>query len=269
MPKLSDRDRILRLLSEAEGLSNIRIKTELNLSDDRYDTVRDELLQDNLIEKYVCRGGGIRLTRKGEKESPSYDGAGSTIENEAALYKPLIAFLEKEADEDGLEAVICATHALRVRGQWQNPDVTRVAIEQYHHLRKAHVTVTTYEVKQFPRWTTEVVYEAASHHRFSHEAYVVLEWACDEKFSLTDPTYRLDQLARECRRFGVGLATLEPHRNSYRLYPRLEPTPRTPDDGDVEEWLDYVFSRNTAAEKAFNDRMHSVQKQLAARREED
>jgi hypothetical protein len=269
MSRVSDRDRVLRLLSETEGLSNNRIKTELDLPDERYATVRDMLLDDSLIEKYQCYGGGIRLTRKGEKESPSYDGTGSTIENEAALYKPLIAFLEKEADEDGLEAVICATHALRARGQWQNPDVTRVAIEQYHHLRRAHVTVTTYEIKQFPRWTTEVVYEAASHHRFSHEAYVVLEWPSEEKFSLTDPTYRLDQVVRECRRFGVGLATLEPHYNSYRLYPRLEPTPRTPDDGDVEEWLDYVFSRNAVALKAFDDRMHTVQKQLAARREED
>jgi hypothetical protein len=85
MQKLSDRDRILPLLSETEGLSNIRIKTELNLSDDRYATVRDELIQNNLAEKYQCRGGGIRLTRKGEKESPSYDSAGSAIENEAAL----------------------------------------------------------------------------------------------------------------------------------------------------------------------------------------
>jgi hypothetical protein len=143
-----------------------------------------------------------------------------------------------------------------------------VAIEQYHHLRRAHVTVTTYEVRQFPRWTTEVVYEAASHHRFSHEAYVILEWPSEEKFSLTDPTYRLDQIVRECRRFGVGLSTLEPYRNSYRLYPRLEATPRIPDDGDVEEWLDYVFSRNTGALKAFDDRMHTVQRQLASRRED-
>jgi hypothetical protein len=218
MARVSDRDRILRLLSETEGLSNNSIKTELDLPDGRYATAREELLNEDLIEKYQCRGGGIRLTRKGEKESPAYDGPASTIENEAALYKPLIAFLEKEAEDDGIEAVICATHALRTRGQWQNPDITRVAIEQYHHLRKAHVTVTTYEVKQFPRWTTEVVYEAASHHRFSHEAYVVLEWPTEEKFSLTNPTYRLDQLARECRRFGVGLATLEPRYTSYRLY---------------------------------------------------
>jgi hypothetical protein len=267
MPKLADRDRILRLLSETEGLSNTRIKTELDLGDDRYTTVRDELIGNNLVEKYQCYGGGIRLTRKGEKESPDYNGSSTT--DESALYPPLVDFLEREAEDDGVEAVICATHSLRARGQWQNPDVTRVAIEQYHHLRKAHVTVTTYEVKQFPRWTTEVVYEAASHHRFSHEAYVVLEWPTDEKFSLTDTTYRLDQIVRECRRFGVGLATLEPYRNSYRLYPRLEATPRLPDDGDVEEWLEYVFSRNAAALKAFNERMHSVQKQLAARREED
>jgi hypothetical protein len=145
MARVSDRDRVLRLLSETEGLSNNRIKTELDLPDERYATVREALLDDSLIEKYQCYGGGIRLTRKGEKESPSYDGVGSTIENETALYKPLIAFLEKEADEDGLEAV----------------------------------------------------------------------------------------------------------------------------NGDVEEWLDYVFSRNAAVLKAFNDRMHTVQKQLAARREED
>ena len=70
MSKLSDRDRILFLLSETEGLSNLRIKTELNLTDERYAAVREELIDDNLVEKYVCQGGGIRLTRKGEKREP-------------------------------------------------------------------------------------------------------------------------------------------------------------------------------------------------------
>ncbi len=64
MPRVSDRDRVLRLLSETEGLSNNRIKTELDLPDERYATVRDMLLDDSLIDKYQCYGGGIRLTRK-------------------------------------------------------------------------------------------------------------------------------------------------------------------------------------------------------------
>jgi hypothetical protein len=262
MSRLSDRDRILLLLSETDGLSNLRIKTELNLADDRYAAVRKELIDDNLVEKYVCKGGGIRLTRKGEMESPAYEGPSSTVENEAALYQPLIAFLEVQAREDGVQAVLCPTHYLKARGKWQNPDVTRIAIAYYRNLRKTHVTVTTYEVKQFRCWNVSAVFEAAAHHRFSHEAYVVLEWPNGVDFSLTDPTYKLNQIVRECQRFGVGLATLHPYFNSYRLRPRLEPAPSTPDDDDVETWLDYVFSRNATVLKAYNERMQFVQDQF-------
>lgn len=262
MPKSSDRDRILLLLSETDGPSNFRIRTELNLSDDRYVVVRKSLVDDKLVEKYVCRGGGIRLTRKGEKESPAYEGASSNVDNEAALYPHLIDFLEEQAQEDEIQAVLCPTHFLKARGKWQNPDVTRIVIVYYPNLRKTHVTVTTYEVKQFPCWNVSAVYEAAAHHRFSHEAYVVLEWPNGVDFSLTDPTHKLDQIARECQRFGVGLATLHPYYKSYRLWPRLEPSPGTPDDEDVEAWLDYMFSRDAKALKAYNDKMQSVQDKL-------
>jgi hypothetical protein len=117
-------------------------------------------------------------------------------------------------------------------------------------------------VKQFPKWTVSAVYEAASHHRFSHEAHVVLEWPKDLEFSVTDPTYKADQIARECQRYGVGLATLHPHYNGYRLFPRIDATPRTPDDEDVDIWLDYVFSRNAEASTRYNERIQIVQKQL-------
>jgi hypothetical protein len=265
MPRPSDRDRILLLLNETNGRSNSSIKTDLDLSDDRYTVVRKELIDDNLVEKYVCRGGGIRLSRKGERESPSYEGVSSTVDNEAALYKPLIAFLEAQAREDDVQVVLCPTHSLRARGQWQNPDVTRIAIEYYRNLRKMHVTVTTYEVKQFLCWNVNAVYEAASHHRFSHEAYIVLEWPNGVDFSLTDPTYKLDQIVRECQRHGIGLATLHPYFHQYRLKPRLDPKPRIPDDEDVDAWLDYLFSRNADSLKAYNDRMQLVQDQIAGR----
>lgn len=247
MSRLSNRDRVLRLLGETEGLSNLRIKTELNLGDDTYSKLRSELIEDDLVEKYVCRGGGIRLTRKGEKETGGEEEASSTVDNEAALYKPFVAFLEAQAGEDGIQAVVCPTHQLKARGQWQNRDVSRLAIEFYKNLRKVRVAVTTYEVKQFPRWNVSAVYEAASHHRFSHEAYVVLEWPNGVEFSLTDPTYKLDQIARECQRYGVGLATLHPHYNAYRLRPRLDPVPSTPDDEDVERrgWTTYFRAMPT------------------------
>jgi hypothetical protein len=258
MARSADSDRVLRVLRDAEGLSNLRIKTELNLGDERYGAVRNQLIDDGLVEKYVCRGGGIRLTRKGERESVDDNGPASTVQNEKELYEPLGDFLKKQAIEDGVEAVICPTHNLKARGQWQNPDITKIAIENYRHLRKVRVTVTTYEVKHFWHWNVGVVFEAASQHRFSHESHVVLEWPNGVEFSLTDPTYKIDQIARECQRFGVGLATLHPHYNSYRLYPRLEPQPSTPDDEDVEAWLDYAFSRNPDALKEFNARIDGL-----------
>ena len=263
MPKISDRERVLRLLRETEGLSSRQIKTELDLSDERYDVVRKQLLVDGLVKKYVCRGGGIRLTPEGDKATPTQENASSTVEHESDLYLPLIALLEGQAEDDGAGVVVCATHFLKARGKWQNPDVTHVAIEYYQHLRQTRITVTTYEVKQFPRWTVDAVFEAASHHRFSHEAYVVLEWPKGIEFSLTDPTYKLDQIFRECQRFNVGLATLHPYFKSYRLRNRYEATANAPNDEDVEAWLEYMFDRAPQALKVYDERMRVVQASLA------
>jgi hypothetical protein len=62
-----DRVKILNLLDEKWGLPNHQVKQALNLSDARYGAVRNELKRDGLVEKYRCRGGGLRLTRKGKK----------------------------------------------------------------------------------------------------------------------------------------------------------------------------------------------------------
>lgn len=67
MGRQPDRVKILNLLDEKGGLPNRQVKRALNLSDARYGAVRNELKRDGLVEKYRCRGGGLRLTRKGKK----------------------------------------------------------------------------------------------------------------------------------------------------------------------------------------------------------
>jgi hypothetical protein len=62
-----DRIRVLSLLDGKDGLSSHQIKRVLNLSDDRYNALHAELLRDGLVAKYVCRGGGLRLTCKGKE----------------------------------------------------------------------------------------------------------------------------------------------------------------------------------------------------------
>ncbi len=255
MPRPTDQERILNLLVETEGLSSARIKVELNLRDDRYEEVRTELIEEGLVEKYVCRGGGLRLTKKGEREvKPVYE-TESSVSKEHELYAPLVDALLRETPE----SLAFDTASLRKRGKWQNPDVTQVTIEVYPYLRRHRVLLTTFEVKQWASWDVNAVFEAASHARFAHEGVVVLEWP-ERSFSLSDP--RVGQVIRECQRFGIGLATLEPYYTQYRLHTRLDAGRKEPSDTEVEEWLDYALSRNDDAMKRFKEMMNEVDKRL-------
>ena len=258
MARTTDRDRVLGLLAETPGLSSARIKTALNLGEDRYDNVRDELIDDGLAEKYVCRGGGLRLTKKGERDvSPEPEGE-SAFDREATMYEPLIHALKGDAG-DG--SVIFETASLRQRGKWQNPDVTELRVDVFPRLRQRRTLVISYEAKLWGAWDINAVFEAASHARFAHESYLVLEWI-EKGFSLDDP--HLDQVVRECRRFGIGLLTLEAHYKSHRVHIRLEAHRKDPKDNDVEAWLDYALSRRDEAETDFNELMAATSKQLAS-----
>ncbi|RYG16270.1 hypothetical protein EON82_25205 [bacterium] len=233
------------LLAETDGLSSARIKVELKMGDDRYDEVREELIDEGLAEKYVCRGGGLRLTRKGEKDaSPESERQGVGVGSEKSLYEPLVNAIVSGASE----VMAFDTSSLRKRGKWQNPDITQISVELYPLLRRRRVVLTTYEVKQWGAWDVTAVFEAASHARFAHEVYVVLEWA-EPTFSISDP--RIGHISRECQRFGVGLATMELFYKKYQLHVQLESPKKKPADADVESWLDYAFSRRKDAKDEF------------------
>lgn len=252
MGGIPDRDRILRLLAKSGSSSHARLRTELNLTDKKYGNEKGKLLNEGLVKPYQCRGGGIQLTNLGYDAEKSTQSAGkSSVEKEDNLYKPLVEYLEKQAEEDGVTSMSIDTSALRNRGKWQNPDVTQVTIEHYPYLDKREIVVTTYEVKQWDRWDTQVVFEAASHLRFSHYAVVVLEWPNDVQSSLTDPTFKIDEIVRECQRFGVGLSLMKPYYRSFRIHEQLEAPPNTPTLDELEFWLEYVFSRKEQARKHY------------------
>ncbi len=248
----SDTERIIKALAGSErGLTNSYLKSELNLSDERYFSIREELLCDGDIEKYRCRGGGIHLTGPGEKKAHKYKKVVSKVPDEKALYSPLCELLHKNIKEDDLTGIVIDTSSLCKKGKWQNPDVLQVIKDRYEYLAKEEIVLTSFEVKQWGGWDTRVVFEAASHRRFVHKSVVVLEWSAGVDFSMSDTTYKMDEIARECRRFGVGLSTLHPWYSSWRLHMRIEPEPHEPSNSDVEEGLEYVFSRNEKAKTSF------------------
>lgn len=259
MVRPTDENRVLWLLAEAAGLPNSRVRTELGLSDARYLEVRDQLLEGGLVEKYRCRGGGVRLTSRGEVKVYGAPLHGeSAVAHEKDLYAPLIDRLSRDASEDAIEAVLVDTSNLRKRGKWQNPDVTRVTVESYRYLQTFRAMVTTYEVKQWGRWDISAVFEAASHDRFVHEAYVVLEWAKGVPFDAPEHQPGMMQIASECRRFGVGLARMTPHYSGFRFSVDIEPTQREPHDRDVDAFLDYMFERRRHAREQYLAMLNGV-----------
>ena len=141
---------------------------------------------------------------------------------------------------------------------WQNPDVTSVRVQYHQYLRRTGITLVTYEVKQFYKWTVDAVHEAASHLRFAHRAFVVLEWPKDIEFSLEDSTYKMDQIYRDCHRFQVSLATLERYHNVFRFRSRWEADANVPSEEDTEQWLAYMFERFPEARKDYQVRLAAI-----------
>jgi hypothetical protein len=246
MPRPSDKDRVLWLLQEIGGTSNQQIRSVLSLADDRYKKIIQELLNEDNIEKYRCRGGGIRITTKGAgvKALPE---AKSSVTKEKDLYVPFVSTLESEVAENEEFALVFDTSALRKSGKWSNPDVTKISIRNFPVLRSHKVLVTTFELKQWNKWNVDAVFEAASHRRFAHEAYVVLEWAKDV------PVEGLEEITSACGRFGVGLVTLHPYYSSFRYIVQLDAEPNAPSEDYVDEYLGYVFERDTKKRTLYDE----------------
>ena len=63
MSRTADRDRVLVLLDDTEGLSNLKVKNELNLADERYRRIRDQLIEEKASRK-------IRMSRRWNSPDP-------------------------------------------------------------------------------------------------------------------------------------------------------------------------------------------------------
>ncbi|WP_421954063.1 hypothetical protein [Polaromonas sp.] len=124
MSRPADTDRLIWLLQEQGRSSNRNIRSTLKLSDDRYAKIKQELLDEKLIEKVKGQGGGVQITTRGMKEKTLPD-AVSSVENEKALYSPFVSILDAEATENEEPALVIDTSALRKSGKWSNPDVTK------------------------------------------------------------------------------------------------------------------------------------------------
>lgn len=255
MSHKNDEEKVLRHLKQG-GVSNNRLLERTELSEERYTGAKRRLLEAGLVEKMAGRGGGLRLTRKGAREANKLSSVGtSSVDRERELYEPLIGCLQEDDDGDGAPLTVGDSSSLLVRGKWSNPDVTMVQVKEYPNLFRKEIYITTFEVKQWDRWGVSAAFEAASQARFSHESYLVLEWAKEVRFNLEDSIYRIDQVVAACNRFGVGLATMTPHRSSWKFEIHVDAIPRNPNPYEADLFLETFFERYPEEKKRIAEYM--------------
>ncbi|MBF0098279.1 MAG: hypothetical protein HQM04_02910 [Magnetococcales bacterium] len=202
--------------------------TQLSLSTIRYGKVKEELLNDGVIEKCGGQGGGIRLAKYNTVRRQQN-------REEQKLYAPFITMLEKEITANKEAALTYNTSTVKRKIKWGNPDVTKISIRHLPFFQTTRITVTTYEIKAFDKFDISSAYEAIAHKRFAQEAYLALEWSKDEPEEKIP--YHVEEIRKICEDHGIGLIVLL-HNGSeldYQIY--QEPKRNLHNDVEVDAFL--------------------------------
>lgn len=253
----SDKEKIKRYLFNASSASHSDIIEEFDFTNEKYEKLLEEMKEENQVELFRRRGGGVRLTSTAEKSLKKEAAVFvSNVKSEKKLYDPFIKLKSKKESFDKYKSVVLDTSRFRQKGKWQNPDATKISLEEYRILGKSELIVSSFELKQFKNgWGAESPFEAAAHLRFSHESTLVLECPTKLKFEPEERQFGINELIVECQRNGVGIDLMVRRGKGFRLKNVLDAVRQKPDDSLVEEWLEYIIYRNRTAKKEFTTKL--------------
>jgi hypothetical protein len=230
--------------------TNKDVRDELDLSEDRYWEVRDQLVDEEKIIKNRGQGGRIALNLlSGNKEnarsdkeetkteiSQEIEKATEEIKEEHALYEPFAKAIGKRAKDEGAENTIVEVTARQGKrytgGEWSRPDVCQVSVRNLRYLGQKVVEVTTFEIKTSD-CDVRAVYEALSHSRRAHRSYLAIYLPADNG----EIQERLDRIKVECARSGVGLLLFAKPGDLSTFVTVVEPRANWVDLSEVDEFI--------------------------------
>ena len=135
-----DKEKVIDALRKAPnlGLPSKQIKSTCRLADDRFNIVRNQLLEDGLVSKYKCQGGGLRLLDGGHNK-PSDEAATNKLVEEAARgyknqrnrYKQLADLVQAKCKE------LVRIDSIRATIQSRTKDPERYEAKVRQYLKKA------------------------------------------------------------------------------------------------------------------------------------
>jgi len=248
IPKLSEKAQQLlnRVPEDGSHVGNTFLRSNLEWTEEEYWKVRQELLDNKLVVTGRGRGGSVAravesldFEVKLKEKTPSV-----FVRDESDLYAPLKGWLHsdwgKDADEHGdyfwVEVTASPSGRKRESGKWSRPDVTFVQVSTFELIPKPTIEVSSFEVKRHnDALDLSSVYESASHSRWSHNAYLVIEDTMSKPLTLS-PRFQ-----QELTRYGVGLLRMSHSDGKYLFREEVEPVRQTPSDGELNSLLEQFF----------------------------
>lgn len=232
--------------SDGSSISNVALRTALGWELSQYQTTRDELVREGLIEPWRGQGGTVRRTKVAEPAKPTplkpaevekeeKEAVSRRRNLESKLYPPFLGSLRLWARDQGWTDYVVQQLAHQGRratgGTWTRSDFVVLGYRKFEYTPGVVRNLETFEVKT-STCGIEAVFETAAHSRVATKSYLAVH-----KTSEGPTPEDLDRIESECVRFGLGPILFSDAKNYDDWEYRVEPNRHEPDPFNVEEFI--------------------------------
>jgi hypothetical protein len=234
------------LPDDGSMIGNTSLMRQLKLEPPQFFLAKEELMAAGLAVAGKGRGGSTGLAQVTERTETRPTRKG--VQDEADLYEPTKRWFDEHwgpeyRQPNYYKAVVTGTPRghKRKSGLWSRPDITILTVSCYPFLPTRQVELTTVEIKAADSLDTSAVFEAASHGKVAHFAYLAVEWLGSKDMPNTEDD-NVQAVLKEAKRFDVGVMQIEKRGHGrYELVEVVEPKRREPDPGDCNAFIEQRF----------------------------
>jgi hypothetical protein len=237
--------KILEVLpKDGSMMGNISLRNRLGLDTSEFQKAKLQLQEQGKVVVGKGKGGSIGLVEISIPISKPIIISG--VKSESELYPHIKKYFDEEwgpgyTTPDYYCSIITATtKGHRIRGLWSRPDVSILTVTKYQFLPTKLVEVTTIEAKRYGDATPQAVFETASHSKFAHQSYLIIEWLEDTNIDDTD-NENVKRILKEAQRFGIGIIQMKNNRGKWEFRDMLDPQRHEPEPEDCNTFIEQNF----------------------------
>lgn len=237
--------------SSVGNMALIKKLARKKIPPDSYWASRNELIQEGKLIKGRGQGGSVSLPEKPQAKRTDPDFR-KKYKKERDLYLPFDRTVRDYWIKDNnIEAKRCIVQITadqggkKTGGKWTRPDISIVAVNTFRFVPGKSLDVITFEIKPANDLDIIGVFETASHSRFAAKSYLAVHLPSGKTQDL-EP--QIEVLTKECERFGIGFMYFEDPDDPGTWETIVEPTRKTPDPAEVDNFLSIQISKRNQDE---------------------